>query len=122
MIRQKHIDVLKIPDNTGYWLVRADGGKYYDDFLKSNFIAISDNEIKLSEIEKYDEYSIAGITLDHFKELYNHVHPEWNNQQIAHAASRTYKFYSNIKKGDIVVVPSRRSSHLLLGMVSSDVY
>lgn len=122
MINKDYIDILQIPDDIGYWLIRADGGRYYDDFFLNNFVAVSDNEIKLHSITDLNDNSIAGITIDHVKELYNRTYPKWTNQQIAHAASRTHKFFADIKKGDFVLVPSRRSTHFLLGIIESDVY
>lgn len=114
--------ILEIPTETGYWLLRADGGKYYEDFFLNNFIAISDNEITLEMIRDCQSNSIAGITIDHYKELYNNEYEEWTNQQIAHAASRTEKFMNRMNTGDLVLVPSKRSTDFLLGVIVSDVY
>ncbi|MBM4762693.1 hypothetical protein [Bacillus sp. B15-48] len=113
---------LKIPHDTGYWLVRADGGKYYDDFLLNNFIAVSDNEITLDMINNLDEDSIAGKTIEHYKSLYKEKHKMWTPQQIAQAAGRTHKFVDGMKEGDLVLVPAKRSSNFLIGVVISDVY
>ena len=114
--------ILKIPDDIGYWLVRADGGKYYDDFFLNNFIAVSDNEITLELINKCAQGSIAGITIEHYKTLYSDNYEDWNPQQIAHAASRTFKFINEMKIGDIIVVPSKKSSGFLIGVLASDAY
>ncbi|MEA0565049.1 hypothetical protein [Lysinibacillus irui] len=114
-------NILEIPSDTGYWLVRADGGKYYDDFFLNNFIAISDNEITLELINQCKKKSIVGITLDHYKNLYRETY-KWKPQQIALAAGRTQKFLEEIKIGDIVLVPARHSSNFLIGVVTSDYY
>lgn len=116
------INILELHDDIGYWLLRADGGKYYDDFFLNNFVAISDNEITLEMISELEKNSIAGITIDHYKNLYREKYPKWKNQQIAHAASRTEKFINQIKIGDIVLVPSKKSVNFLLGVVDSEVY
>jgi len=116
------VEILEIPDDIGYWLLRADGGKYYDDFLVNNFIAISDNEITFNQILDYDKNSIAGITIDHYKELYRSEYPDWSNQQIAHAVRRTDEFCNGVEIGDLVLVPAKRSTHFLLGVVVSDLY
>lgn len=115
-------DILKIPDDMGYWLLRADGGKFYEDFFLNGFIAISDNNVDLKSINTLEEKSIAGITIDHIKELYQKEYPDRSNQQIAHAASRTHKFYSEINIGDLILVPSKRSEYFLLGIVKSGMY
>lgn len=118
----KNIKILKIPSDIGHWLLRADGGRYYEDFSFNDFVAISDNEIKLHSLKRLDKDSIAGITIDHIKKLYSDQYHEWSNQKIAHAAGRTHRFYKGIKKGDLILVPSRRSTHFLLGVITSEVY
>lgn len=118
---EKQVNILEIPDDIGYWLLRADGGKYYEDFFLNNFIAISDNEITLEMINDSQKNTIAGNTVDHYKGIYQDNYPEWTNQQIAHAASRTQKFLDEMKIGDLVLVPSKRSVNFLLGIITSDV-
>jgi len=113
-------NILDIPTETGYWLVRADGGKYYDDFFLNNFISISDNEISLESIKQTE--SLTGITIEHYKNLYINEYNDWNSQQISHAANRTFKFIENMKIGDIVLVPSNKSKHFLIGIIESDPY
>ncbi|QTD40636.1 hypothetical protein [Sporosarcina sp. Te-1] len=106
--------ILEIPKDTKYWLVRADGGKFYDDFLLNNYIAISDDEITLDAINEFPQLNTdVGRTIEGYKSLYKEKYEKWNNQQIAHAASRTMKFIDEIKENDIVVVPSHRSSNLM---------
>ncbi|MDD1501617.1 hypothetical protein PVA17_02360 [Lysinibacillus sp. CNPSo 3705] len=114
--------ILEIPSDTGYWLVRADGGKYYDDFFLNNFIAVSDNEITLEMISKYNKGSLVGITTEFFKDIYSKVYSDWTSQQVAHAVSRTQKFIVEMKIGDLILVPSRNSKDFLIGVITSDVY
>lgn len=115
--------ILEIPSDTNYWLVRADGGKYYDDFLLNDFIAVSDNEITLESIDSHPQLNTdIGYTLEGFKSLYQEKYINWNNQQIAHAASRTMKFIEDIKLNDIIIVPSHRSNQFIVGIVTSEVY
>lgn len=114
--------ILEIPNATGYWLVRADGGKYYEDFLLNNFIAVSDNEITLEKISNYNKGNLVGITTDDFKDLYSIEHKGWSAQQIAHAVSRTQKFIVEMKIGDLILVPSRNSKEFLIGIITSDVF
>ena len=116
------LSILEIPENIGYWLVRADGGKYYDDFMLNNFIAVSDNEITLELMSKGNNETLAGLTVDTLKEIYSQTFQEWSSQQISHAVSRTYKFIFEMNVGDIVLVPSKSSKSFLLGLIASDVY
>ncbi|MFY0521324.1 hypothetical protein ACOMCU_26390 [Lysinibacillus sp. UGB7] len=115
--------ILEIPNKTGYWLVRADGGKYYEDFFLNNFIAVSDNEITFDLIKEYNNGSLVGIAIDHYKDLYSRMYtPKWSSQQIAHAASRTQKFISEMKINDLILVPSKNSKDFLIGIITSDVF
>ena len=114
--------VLEIPKEIGYWLVRADGGKYYEDFFLNNFIAVSDNEITLEKVSNYNKGSLVGITTDDFKDLYSIEYKGWSSQQIAHAVSRTQKFIVEMKIGDLILVPSRNSKNFLIGIITSDVF
>lgn len=114
--------ILEIPEDMGYWLVRADGGKYYEDFFLNNFIAVSDNEITLEDIKDSAKGAFVGITVDHYKELYREKYQEWKPQQIAHSAGRTFKFIEEMKIGDLVLVPSKNSNRFLMGILTSDVY
>lgn len=119
---QDSLNILQLPDDIGYWLVRADGGKYYEDFMQNNFISISDNEITIEMIRNRVESSIAGVTLDHYKNIYKEIFKGWTSQQIAHGASRTHKFMDEMKIGDLVLVPSKKSSHFIIGIITSDPY
>jgi len=115
-------DILQIPDDIGYWLVRADGGKYYEDFLLNNFIAVSDNEITLEALKISGESSIAGITIEHYKELYREVYKGWTPQQISHGTGRSFKFIQEMKIGDLILVPSKQSTNFIIGIITSDPY
>ena len=115
--------ILEIPADTKYWLVRADGGKYYDDFLLNNFIAVSDDEITLEAIDEFPQLNTdIGHTIEGYKSLYQEKYKDWNNQQIAHGASRTMKFIDEIQEFDVVVVPSHRSTHFIVGIVLGNPY
>jgi restriction system protein len=115
--------ILEIPESINYWLVRADGGKYYEDFFLNDFIAIADNEVTLEKI-RYEESinSLAGLTIESFKKIYEESYPNMKPQQISHASSRTMNFINSIKINDLVLVPSHRSTEFLLGTVISEAY
>lgn len=114
--------ILEIPDDIGYWLVRADGGTYYEDFFLNNFIAVSDNEITLEMISEYNHGSLVGVTAEDFKEIYSKIYSKWSTQQVSHAVSRMRKFILEIQVGDLVLVPSKHSKNFLIGIVTSEVF
>ncbi|MCM3488829.1 hypothetical protein M3689_05850 [Alkalihalophilus marmarensis] len=120
---QQYVDnILEIPETTNYWLVRADGGKYYHDFLNNDFIATSNDEVTLDRLNVENALNFAGITVDTFKKIYADIYKDKKPQQISHAASRIYSFICGIKVNDLVLVPSQRSTEFIIGIVTSDVY
>ena len=45
MKHRKELEIYNFNLRAKYWLVRADGGKYYDDFKYNHFISIHHNEV-----------------------------------------------------------------------------
>lgn len=115
------MEIVEIESGINYWLVRAEGGKYFDDFLQNSFISISNNEINLETLENVPENMEVNF---YYKQLFEEAYKneEMNAQRIAHAVSRIDKFLNGIKTGDIVMVPSHKSTDFLIGYVESAVY
>lgn len=102
--------ILNIPKTTNYWLVRADGGKYFDDFFLNNFIAISNNEVTLEMINTfYQLNTVIGRTVEGYKALLEKTYPDYSTRQVSNAAGRTMDFIERIQMNDIVMVPSKNS-------------
>lgn len=115
-------EVLQLNDGIRYWLVRANGGKYYDNFKLDNFIAISDNEITMEKINNRPKTDNLKLIYDYYKAIYQKVYTEWNPQKIGHAATRTQRFINDMNVGDIVLVPSNSSTYFLIGVIENDAY
>ena len=45
-----HID--DIPKNRKYWLIRTESGRFFEDFIKEDFVALGYEQIKISEYHK----------------------------------------------------------------------
>lgn len=133
-------NTLEIPDNTNYWLCRANGGEFYDDFLKNNFIAIENDEIDLELLNLLEEsklkqknllqaYKNIYLESDYYKNILkelNKKNPDniRNNEtsykrKAGIAATRSFNFIHEMKIGDIVIVPGIRSKNYLIGIISS---
>jgi restriction system protein len=103
-----------------YWLVRTQGGLYYDDFKDRNFIAVGYNSIRLEDIvdakkrvEKYPENYLASVIKGRITD----------EKKPKYAAQQLLKFAYGIKAGDIVIIPSANSRTISIGeIVSNDVY
>lgn len=59
--------VFKFNDKIDFWLIRADGGKYYDDFVNNDYIGIRYNRITVDELNKLANENI--ISVDAIKDL-----------------------------------------------------
>lgn len=125
MIIQKEVLVIPyVPPERNYWLVRTQGGKYYNSFHLNNYIAIAWNEIGVNIIEMTSEDK--PLTKEQVFEAYGNIYK--NNEKklkyYSRSASRITntinRFTHEIKKGDIVIIPSTDSSEVSFGEVLED--
>ena len=116
---KKEIPVLD--SSSDYWLVRANSGEYYTDFNLNGYIGIGWNEITLEDIRRADNNS--NILKEILKEkltFQDDLEPSENKYGIT--AGQLLRFVNNIKKNDIVVVPSEGSERFLVGKVTGPLY
>lgn len=108
-----------IPSNRNYWLVRTNSGKFYENFIKGSYIGIGWNKIKAEDIFinfKKDKKSLKPI--ESIAEKVHELYPD--TQQNKHLANQLAKFSTEIKQGDIVLIPSKNSDIITFGEVESD--
>ncbi|GMR70614.1 hypothetical protein NUITMVRA1_12910 [Aerococcus viridans] len=121
-MEENEYNILQIPNDTQYWLVRADGGKYYDEFKFTKSISIKENEIKLEDLRTNEKLLVnTEQSLKYYKEVISKIYPNKSKQQISIIAKKNYNFIEEMKVGDIVLVPSFRSTKFLIGVVTSEV-
>ncbi|HHQ3739202.1 TPA: hypothetical protein ACSPT7_001499 [Streptococcus pneumoniae] len=116
---KKEIPVLD--SSTDYWLVRANSGEYYTDFNLNGYIGIGWNEITLEDIRRADNNS--NVLKEILKEkltFQDDSEPSENKYGIT--AGQLLRFVNNIKRNDIVVVPSEGSERFLVGKVTGPLY
>ncbi len=112
--------VAKIPNvNTDrqYWFVRTDGGYYYKEFLSSNVISIGFEKISINDIFRIlndDKKDPKKALITTIKEKYP------DNERPGLAASQIIRFFTEIKNGDVVIIPSESSSELSFGIIQDD--
>ncbi len=144
------LEILDIPDNTKYWLVRAGQGEEYEDFKKSGIIGLRYDKLTLDEInsiknkpvivQEYSTYtnkngkaikrrrSQKAIDRDKanyhkllYKERLSRYYKQ-SNKSISQIASRIENFIHKMDIGDIVIVPYSSSKKFLVGVINSDTY
>lgn len=121
--------ILSFSSNTNFWVVRAEGGKYYNDFIDNNYIGIRYNKVTIADLEKLKE-SDEITSEDTVKELYRKMYdPKGTKkmdrsakQRLTQHARQTYLFTFNMQSGDVVFVPSKRSEYFAVGFIDGDPY
>lgn len=106
--------ITRISSKRSYWFVRTQGGIFYETFLENSFIAIGYDTIRLSTIKnafqnKHGKKALTQAVRERF--------PEENRP--GYIGNQLIDFAYNIKKGDVVVIPSTSSSYISIGEVES---
>jgi restriction system protein len=93
-----------------YWFVRTESGKYYDEFVMDEFIAIGWNEIPcVSETFKEDDVIL----------LVERYYPKV--AQPTRVLNQVRRFCQEMKPGDIVIIPKKGNEVLAFGVIMSEV-
>lgn len=121
------MNISAISTDRKYWFIRTDHGSYYEEFIAKRIVAIDWNEISDIELIK-SATSKEGITPEEQKliqekdnELDRLVVSAYPEEKRHRNVVRQIKdFVSCVKKGDIVVIPSKHSWLLTFGEVESE--
>lgn len=97
-----------IPVDQKYWFIRTNAGEYYDDFVNEGFVGIGWNKVQLSHLD------ISVPLGDIVKEKYPDA------TKANYVANQIKIFSQEIKKGDIVMVPSTKSKYIHFGVIDDD--
>jgi restriction system protein len=108
-----------IPKKRNYWLIRTQSGDYYDSFYKHGFVAIEHEKISLFEIKRIrDQHKDDKDSVyKELRELSEKKYPDEKRPGLI--ASQIIRFVIELKKGDIVIIPSEKSEQVSIGEVSS---
>ena len=118
MTLQEILDRIPKVKERRYWLVRTEGGKNYNSFLAGNFIAIGYNKITLEDIQAGNTGDEVGVNVLANKILKIYGEEE---KRPKHSARQLIKFAYEIKKGDIVMIPSENSEYIQFAEVKSSI-
>lgn len=116
-IDQFYKQVPSISNHKNYWLIRTLGGSLHDTFVANSFVAIGYNEISLEAINTITRAQIdVSDKLRNIKNLVIDTYGE-EEKKPGLIANQLYKFTYEVKKGDIVVIPSDSSHFVSFGIV-----
>ena len=116
-------------DRINFWLVRADGGKYFDDFVNNDYIGIKYNRVTIKDLNKIRKESIVSLDTVRdlmFKEYIKEKNISVNNlgtrarRQLTLHAKQTELFAFEMKVGDLVITPAKKSYKFALGVIVSE--
>ena len=99
-----------------YWLVRTDYGRNFDDFYIGEYIAIGWDYLTLDELKSKGKSELKE-KIAKFDNLDASISKQKRKITLAYNKIETFL---NLKKGDIIVVPSRNSSRLAFGEITDD--
>lgn len=111
-----------INPNRDYWLVRTDGGEYYDIFIEHSFIGIGWNEITVEDIYNLNRDIDNTELRDQIKSKISYNEEEYSNDQAikgyqTKSLNQIMKFATEIKRGDFIAIPSYSSEYFTFGEV-----
>lgn len=111
----KELFLVKTLDNDRkYWLIRA--GKescFFEEFYTRKFTGI--NIPSILDLEE-----LKSSTKEELKNYFEQNYPNENN--LGHLVGKLYNFIHEIKRGDIVVMPSAKREKIAFGIIESDLY
>lgn len=109
-----------ISSNANYWLIRAQGGEYFDDFIANQYAGVGFNEVSLEEV--------LNSSNEELRDLFAKRKPnKANGSKIAAGTYTSWvgqlrRFTTEIVPGDYILVPSQSSERFALGIVIGSPY
>lgn len=105
-----------VPSETKYWLIRTRGGRYYNNLIDNKRIVINYDKIRKSDLIN-DSLNKEELK----KHIMSKLFPSSLDKRNSLPASQLIKFTYDIKKDDIVMIPSVSSEKIMIGKVVDDV-
>ncbi len=104
-----------ISSTANYWLIRAQGGDYFDDFIANQYAGVGFDEVSLEEV--------SNSSNEQLRDLFAERKPtKANGSKIASGTYTSWvgqlrRFTTEIAPGDYILVPSQSSERFALGIV-----
>lgn len=93
-----------------YWLIRTQGGRYYNDYKSNGFIAINWDDVSIEDIENLSVTELGRKVKLAYPDKRGH----------GRTANQLRIFSKLIKKSDTVIITSHSSNRLTIGEVLED--
>ena len=118
-----------IPNRKKYWLIRTQSGSLYDTFVENNFVGLDHREVSIKNLSSLRKRfiddnkfldSIKEVVEDYFLDKEDKKSEDQDTvskRAISLISNQIFKFYQNVRKGDIVIIPSYSSSKIAFGQI-----
>jgi len=103
-----------IKDERKYWLVRTKSGLYYESFISNKFVGLGWNKIGEDIINNLQPNINSYDLKDYIKSLYP------TEKRPGLVAGYIENFYTKVKKGDIILIPDKKSRYIAFGEIIDD--
>lgn len=109
----KAFNIENVPASRNYWLVRTNSGIFFDDFYKNGYISIG-----------WDEFSdIEQLRSENDEKLKEKISQTYKSEKKpGYILNQIKRFVFNLKKGDMVLIPSENSSLIAFGIITDEIY
>lgn len=117
---EKEIENVRVVDaDRKYWFIRTYGGITFRDFSERNYVGIGFNKVPFKLLENAKPGNIEDFNL-----LRNYIvnNSDYSGGVATRWANQLIIFHHKIKKGDLVIIPEKNSTHYSIGIIESDVY
>lgn len=105
-----------ISSEKNYWLIRTEAGSHFESFNSFNFVALGYEEITYKIVKDIKAKSLSD--LDFRNQLKEYVEKTYPDKQYGLITNQILRFVFEIKKGDIVVIPSENSDYISMGEIT----
>lgn len=107
------MELVNIDSKRKYWLVRTQGGQYYEEFIKGNYVAIGWDEFDdLSYLTTSSKDTVVELIRQKYKD----------EKRPGYIYGQMITFIKGISDGDIVMIPSKDSKLFYFGVITGDPY
>lgn len=103
------LNIENFNENINFWLVRTNGGRFYDEYKENGFIALGWNYVDSNNINEDNEDEIKLI-----KEQLEILYDKKSGSTIF---NKCIRFINEMKVGDIVMVPSGENEEIFFARV-----
>lgn len=125
-------EIFSIPSinpERNYWMIRTNGGKYYNDFLLNSYVAIAWDYITISMMNTNDEDSLKRI-IESFEKASPSADIDEEDDEdelgskvkITSIYNKLHRFIFDLSIGDVVLIPNKNSETIFIAEITGNPY